>query len=32
MKTVYTDKAPKTIGPYSQAMIVEPGQILFVSG
>ena len=30
MKTVYTDKAPAAIGPYSQAMIVNG--VLFTSG
>ncbi len=30
MKTVYTDKAPAAIGPYSQAMIMNG--VLFTSG
>lgn len=30
MKTVYTDKAPAAIGPYSQAKIV--GNLVFTSG
>jgi 2-iminobutanoate/2-iminopropanoate deaminase len=32
MKAIYTEKAPKAVGPYSQAIIAEPGQILFISG
>lgn len=31
-KAVYTEKAPKPIGPYSQAVLVEGGKLLFVSG
>lgn len=32
-KTVIsTDKAPKAIGPYSQAVAVSPGDLLFCSG
>ena len=30
MKTIYTDKAPAAIGPYSQAMVLN--DILFTSG
>jgi 2-iminobutanoate/2-iminopropanoate deaminase len=30
MKIIHTDKAPKAIGPYSQA--IEAGKMLFVSG
>lgn len=29
-KIIYTDKAPKAIGPYSQAVLI--GDLLFVSG
>jgi 2-iminobutanoate/2-iminopropanoate deaminase len=32
MKTVYTDKAPKPVGPYSQAVLAGPGEVLFISG
>jgi 2-iminobutanoate/2-iminopropanoate deaminase len=32
MKIVASDKAPKAIGPYSQAVVVECGKILFLSG
>lgn len=33
MKTVIsTDKAPKAIGPYSQAIAIEPKKMLFCSG
>jgi 2-iminobutanoate/2-iminopropanoate deaminase len=32
MRTVYTDRAPKPVGPYSQAVLAQPGEILFVSG
>ena len=31
-RVVYTEKAPKPIGPYSQAVLVEGGKFLFVSG
>lgn len=31
-RVVYTEKAPKPIGPYSQAVLVEGGKLLFVSG
>ncbi|WP_297535913.1 RidA family protein [Thermococcus sp.] len=31
-RVVYTEKAPKPIGPYSQAILVEGGKFLFVSG
>ena len=30
MKTIHTDKAPKAIGPYSQA--IEAGGLVFLSG
>ena len=30
MKAIHTDKAPKAIGPYSQA--IEAGGLVFVSG
>ncbi|MEM4594546.1 MAG: Rid family hydrolase, partial [Zestosphaera sp.] len=30
MKYVYTDKAPKPVGPYSQGVLV--GNFLFISG
>ena len=30
MKYIYTEKAPKPVGPYSQAVLV--GNILFISG
>ncbi|MDK2918048.1 MAG: 2-iminobutanoate/2-iminopropanoate deaminase [Candidatus Petromonas sp.] len=30
LKTIYTDKAPAAVGPYSQA--VKAGNLLFVSG
>ena len=30
MKAIHTDKAPKAIGPYSQA--IEAGNLVFVSG
>ncbi len=30
MKTIHTDKAPKAIGPYSQAVVV--GNLVFCSG
>lgn len=29
---VHTDKAPKAIGPYSQAVVVESGRLVFTSG
>ena len=33
MKTIIeSDKAPAAIGPYSQAILTEPGKLLFVSG
>jgi 2-iminobutanoate/2-iminopropanoate deaminase len=31
-KTIQTDKAPKAIGPYSQAVQVDAGKITFLSG
>lgn len=31
-KVVYTEKAPRPIGPYSQAVLVGGGKLLFVSG
>ncbi|WP_297469605.1 RidA family protein [Thermococcus sp.] len=31
-RVVYTEKAPKPIGPYSQAVLVEGGKFIFVSG
>ncbi|WP_297480808.1 Rid family detoxifying hydrolase, partial [Thermococcus sp.] len=31
-RVVYTEKAPKPIGLYSQAVLVEGGKFLFVSG
>ena len=30
MKNIYTEKAPKAVGPYSQA--VEVGEMVFTSG
>jgi 2-iminobutanoate/2-iminopropanoate deaminase len=32
MKTISTKKAPSAIGPYSQALLVQASQILFLSG
>ena len=32
MKTILTDQAPQPIGPYSQAILAEPGELLFLSG
>ncbi|MCD8141127.1 MAG: RidA family protein [Planctomycetaceae bacterium] len=32
MAVIITDKAPKPIGPYSQAIVVEPGSVVYVSG
>ena len=31
-KIIVTDKAPKAIGAYSQAVVVEKGRLLFISG
>jgi 2-iminobutanoate/2-iminopropanoate deaminase len=31
-KSIFTDKAPKAIGPYSQAVSVTAGRMLFCSG
>jgi 2-iminobutanoate/2-iminopropanoate deaminase len=31
-KSIFTDKAPKAIGPYSQAVSVPAGRMLFCSG
>lgn len=31
-KAIYTQEAPQAIGPYSQAVVCPPGQLLFVSG
>ncbi|NOY89130.1 MAG: RidA family protein [FCB group bacterium] len=31
-KVIKTDKAPRAIGPYSQAVLVEGGKMLFISG
>ena len=31
-RVVYTERAPKPIGPYSQAILVEGRKLLFVSG
>ncbi|MCK4857177.1 MAG: RidA family protein [candidate division Zixibacteria bacterium] len=31
-KCVSTDKAPRAIGPYSQAIMVESGRLIFCSG
>jgi 2-iminobutanoate/2-iminopropanoate deaminase len=32
MKTILTDQAPQPVGPYSQAILTEPGALLFLSG
>jgi 2-iminobutanoate/2-iminopropanoate deaminase len=32
MKTILTDQAPQPIGPYSQAILSGPGELLFLSG
>ena len=32
MRTVFTDKAPKAIGPYSQGILTTGGEVLFLSG
>jgi 2-iminobutanoate/2-iminopropanoate deaminase len=31
-KSVHTDRAPKAIGPYSQAIVAPAGRLLFCSG
>ncbi len=31
-KAIHTDRAPKAIGPYSQAVQVDAGKMLFLSG
>ncbi|NJE42260.1 RidA family protein [Thermococcus sp. GR6] len=31
-KVVFTENAPKPIGPYSQGIVAEAGRLLFVSG
>lgn len=31
-KPVFTEEAPAPVGPYSQAMIVQPAPLVFVSG
>jgi 2-iminobutanoate/2-iminopropanoate deaminase len=31
-KTIHSEEAPKAIGPYSQAVAVEPGRMVFLSG
>src|SRR5690242_21956873 len=31
-RTLHSDKAPKAIGPYSQAVEVELGKLVFLSG
>jgi len=30
--TLHSDQAPKAIGPYSQAVVTEPGGLVFLSG
>jgi 2-iminobutanoate/2-iminopropanoate deaminase len=32
MKSIFTSKAPLPVGPYSQAILAEPGEMLFLSG
>jgi 2-iminobutanoate/2-iminopropanoate deaminase len=31
-KAIHSDRAPKAIGPYSQAIAAGPGRLLFLSG
>ena len=31
-KVIHSDRAPKAIGPYSQAIATEPGRLVFLSG
>jgi 2-iminobutanoate/2-iminopropanoate deaminase len=31
-RSLHSDQAPKAIGPYSQAVEIEPGRLVFLSG